>query len=127
MWPRDVLPLHTAVILIDLIGGLLVFGYVFAALMALLRSGTAVEVRLLVAEGALLGLSFKTAGTLLKTLELHTWQQIGTFAAILALRVILKQLFVWEKGRFERRNRSVLSSADRDVSAADSRQQSPLT
>lgn len=102
MWPRDGLPFHGGVVLIDLIGGLLVAAYVLAAVLTLLRSGALAHARLLVAEGAVLGLSFKTAGTLLKTLELHTWQQIGMFGAILTLRVILKRLFVWEKVRVER-------------------------
>lgn len=101
MWSRDVLPFHGGVVLIDLIGGLLVVGYVLAAVVALLRTGAVAHARLLVAEGAVLGLSFKTAGTLLKTLEIHTWEQIATFGAILALRVVLKQLFVWEKGRVQ--------------------------
>ena len=103
MWPRDVLPLHAGVVLIDLVGGLFVAGYVLAAVVTLVRTGAVSQARLLVAEGAVLGLSFKTAGTLLKTLEIHTWEQIGTFEAVLALRVVLKQLFVWEKGRVERR------------------------
>ena len=106
MWPRDAPPFHAGVVLIDLVGGLLVGGYAVAAVVTLLRMGAVAHARLLVAEGAVLGLSFKTAGTLLKTLELHTWEQIGMFGAVLALRVVLKQLFVWEKGRVERRTTS---------------------
>jgi uncharacterized membrane protein len=106
MWPRDVLPFHAGVVLIDLIGGLLVVGYVAAAVVALVRTGAVGHARLLVAEGAVLGLSFKTAGTLMKALEVHTWDQIGLFGAVLALRVVLKQLFEWEKGRVGRANTS---------------------
>jgi uncharacterized membrane protein len=106
MWPRDVPPFHAGVVLIDLIGGLFVVGYVVAAVVRLLRTGAIAPARLLVAEGAVLGLSFKTAGTLLKTLEIHTWEQIGMFGAVLALRVVLKQLFVWERTRIERRSTS---------------------
>jgi uncharacterized membrane protein len=102
MWPRDALPFHAGVVLIDLIGGLFVVGYVLAAVVTLVRTGAVAHAWLLVAEGAVLGLSFKTAGTLLKTLEVHTWGQIGMFGAVLALRVVLKQLFVWEKERVER-------------------------
>jgi uncharacterized membrane protein len=103
MWPRDLLPFHAGVVLIDLIGGLLVVAYALAAVVALLRTRSVAHARLLVAEGAVLGLSFKTAATLLKTVELHTWDQIGMFGAVLALRVVLKQLFVWEKGRVQGR------------------------
>lgn len=102
MWPRDVLPFHAGVVVIDLIGGLFVVGYALAAVAAVVRTGAVSQARMLVAEGAVLGLSFKTAGTLLKTLEVHTWGQIGMFGAVLALRVVLKHLFVWEKGRVER-------------------------
>lgn len=102
MWPPDVQPLHAGVVLIDLVGGLMVVGYVIAALLALMRAGEVGQARLLVAEGAVLGLSFKTAGTLLKTLEIHTWEQILMFGAVLTLRVALKQLFEWEKVRVER-------------------------
>jgi hypothetical protein len=54
----------------------------------------------------MLGLSFKAAGTLLKTLELHTWGQIAMFGAVLSLRVVLKRLFEWEKGRIGRADTS---------------------
>jgi uncharacterized membrane protein len=94
--------LHGGAVGIDLIGGLLVVVYVLAAVVALVRTRAVTHARLLVAEGAVLGLSFKTAAALLKTLELHTWEQIVMFGAILALRIVLKQLFVWEKGRVER-------------------------
>jgi hypothetical protein len=102
MLSRDALPFHAGVVLIDLIGGLFVVGYVLAAVVALVRTGAVPHARLLVAEGAVLGLSFKTAGTLLRTLEIHTWDQVGMFGAVLALRVVLKRLFEWEKGRMGR-------------------------
>ncbi len=103
MWPRDPFPFHAGVVLIDLIGGLLVAGYVVAAVVTLLRAGAVAQARLLVAEGAVLGLSFKAAGTLMKSLELHTWEQIAMFGAVLAVRVVLKRLFEWEKGRLSER------------------------
>ena len=94
MWPRDVSPLHGGVVLIDFIGGLLVTAYAAAAVVALVRTGAVAHARLVIAEGAVLGLSFKTAGTLLKALEIHTWDQIGLFGVVLVLRIVLKQLFV---------------------------------
>jgi len=100
---------HTGVLLIDLFSALLIVAYVAAALAALVRSGVLLragglardrgiaQARLLVAEGAVLGLSLKVAAALLKTLEIHTWDQILMFAAIFALRTVLKQPFLWEK------------------------------
>jgi len=58
-----------------------------------LRSGRATEAHGLVARGALLGMSIKLVGTCLKTIELQTWNQIGLFLVILALRTILKRVF----------------------------------
>ncbi len=90
--------------IIELGGSLIIVAYVLAALLTLLRARTAgiVPARLLVAQGVLTGLSFKVAGTLLKTLLLVTWQQILLFAAIFALRTFLKRLFVWEQTHLQR-------------------------
>ncbi len=88
---------------IEFIGALLISGYVLAALVTLLRTKNILAARLLVADGAIAGLGFKLAGTLLKTIELHTWQQILMFAAIFALRTVLKRLFIWERARLQTR------------------------
>ncbi len=87
--------------LIEFVGALFIIGYVIVALITLLRSHSIVQARLLVADGAITGLSFKLAGTLLKTIELHTLQQILMFVAIFALRTILKRLFTWERTRLQ--------------------------
>ena len=55
--------------------------------------------RLLVADGVVAALGYKTAATLLKTIELQSWAAIGTFAAILTLRAVVKRVLVWEEGR----------------------------
>lgn len=91
--------------IIELGGSLIIVAYVLAALLTLLRARTAgiVHARLLVAQGVLTGLSFKVAGTLLKTLLLVTWHQILVFAAIFALRTLLKRLFVWEQTHLRQR------------------------
>lgn len=109
MGPDEQAWFHSGVLLIDLASALLIVAYVVAALVSLVRSGALLrtagsarnngisQARLLVAEGAVLGLSLKLAAALLKTLEIHTWDQILMFAAIFALRTVLKQLFMWEK------------------------------
>ena len=51
------------------------------------------------AEGVVAALGFKTAATLLKTLELRSWQAIATFVMILALRTVVKQVLSWEARR----------------------------
>ena len=83
--------------IIEFIGGLLIVGYVLAAIYALFRKQGIVHARLLVVDGVLAALSFKLAGTLLKAIVVHTWQQILMFAAIFALRTILKRFFTWER------------------------------
>lgn len=89
--------------IIEFVGALLIVIYIIVAIFVLFRSKDIVRARLIVADGVITGLSFKLAGTLLKTIELHTWQQILMFVAIFALRTILKMLFTWERGRLQRR------------------------
>ena len=55
--------------------------------------------RLLVADGVVAALGYKTAATLLKTIELQAWSSIGMFAAILTLRTVVKRVLVWEEDR----------------------------
>ncbi len=96
MSPPESLPLGPAVAVIELVGSALLAGYAVAALTYLVRGQGVPAARRLVAEGAVVALSFKVAGALLKTVELHSWEQIGMFSIVLALRILLKRLFVWE-------------------------------
>ena len=82
---------------IEAAGSALLLGYVLAALLALARQHGLERCRLLLADGAVFSLGFKTAASLLKTLELNTWHQIGTFLAVLTLRTVLKRAFATEK------------------------------
>jgi hypothetical protein len=88
--------------IIEFIGSLLIVGYMLIALVMLARTRNVAAARLLVADGAIAGLSFKLAGTLVKTIVLHTWQQILMFVVIFALRIILKRLFTWESTRLQK-------------------------
>jgi uncharacterized membrane protein len=87
------------VVVIEMVGSLIIVGYCAAALATLIRSrGRGIcAARLLIADGVITGLGFKLAGTLLKTVLLVSWHQILMFAAILALRTVLKRLFAWEQ------------------------------
>lgn len=85
------------ILIIELIGSLMIVRYVILALLLLLRGSRNIEhAQYIVAEGALMGLNFKVAGTLLKTIQLQTWNQIFVFTTILMLRTLLKRLFTWE-------------------------------
>ena len=53
------------------------------------------------ADGVVSALGFKTAATLLKTIELQTWTAIGLFAATLTLRTLVKRVLVWEQVRLQ--------------------------
>jgi uncharacterized membrane protein len=88
---------------IEFIGALLIVFYMLRALVTLVRTRNVPLARLIVAEGAITGLSFKLAGTLLKTIELHTWEQILIFVIIFALRTLLKRLFTWEQAQLQKR------------------------
>jgi uncharacterized membrane protein len=105
MYLVNLFDLTTWVAIIEFIGALLIVAYVVAAVISLLRHGNITQARLLVADGASTGLSFKLAGTLLKTIELRTWQQILMFVAIFVLRTALKQLLTWERSRIQSRLR----------------------
>ncbi len=88
---------------IELAGAMLIAGYCVAAVVTLIRTSNPVRTRLLVIEGALWGLSLKTAASLLRTIEIHTWSEIAAFAAILSLRTVLKHVMTWEEGQLLRR------------------------
>ena len=55
------------------------------------RREAIVAARLAVADGIVAALGFKTAATLLKTIELRSWDAILMFCAVLALRTLVKQ------------------------------------
>lgn len=102
MFASDIFHFSAWIMLIELIGAFIIVGYVLSALRSLIRDHQNLKhAQFLVAEGALLGLSFKLAGTLLKTIELHTWKQILIFSTIFLLRTLLKRLFTWEKKRLQ--------------------------
>ncbi|GLV59915.1 hypothetical protein KDH_67390 [Dictyobacter sp. S3.2.2.5] len=88
--------------LIEFAGALLIIAYILASLFVLLRTRDITRARLVVADGVITGLSFKLAGTLLKTIDLRSWQQILMFAVIFALRTLLKRFFTWERARLQR-------------------------
>lgn len=87
---------------IEFVGALLIVGHCSAALIELLRSWNPAAVRLLVIQGSLWGLSLKTAASLLKTIEIHSWEQLAAFTAILALRTLVKRMMTWEDTHLRR-------------------------
>lgn len=91
---------------IELVGGLIIAGYVVVALWALARWHAPERARLLVAEGVIAGLSFKLAGTLLKTILIHSWEQLAMFVAIFVLRLVLKRFFEWELAKVRHAERT---------------------
>ena len=92
----------SAALAIEAAGSLLLVGYVVAALLALATRHGLESCRLLLADGAVFSLGFKTGASLLKTLELNSWHQISAFLALLTLRTILKRAFVAKKDALAR-------------------------
>ncbi|EYB67606.1 hypothetical protein DEIPH_ctg033orf0005 [Deinococcus phoenicis] len=82
---------------VELATNLVLFGYLVAALLTLVRGTGLLRARLLVAEGILFALNLKVVATLLRTMELTTWNQIGLFAAVFVLRTVLKRVVTWER------------------------------
>ena len=91
------LPLDAGIAPIEFAGALLIVGHCIAGLVELARSRDLAAARLLVIQGSLWGLSLKTAASLLKTIEIHGWEQIAAFTAIFALRTLVKRVMVWEE------------------------------
>jgi hypothetical protein len=84
---------------LQLMSAVVITGFIAAAMVSVGLGRGVVRARLLVAEGVIGGLGVMTAATLLRTIGLRTWHQILMFTLILFLRILLKQLFVWEKQR----------------------------
>ncbi len=81
---------------VDSISALVIVGYCAVAFVTGVYSRSPTRPHNLVARGALLGMSIKLVGACVKTIQIQTWNQIGLFLAILALRMILKRFFVME-------------------------------
>lgn len=98
--PLEVPFLSVLAALIEFGGALILVARAIAALDLLLRRGGTIEhARIVVVEGALASLNFKLAATLLKTIELRSADQIAAFAAVLALRTLLKTVLGRERRR----------------------------
>ena len=94
-------PLSTGVLAlqVQLLAGAVVAIHLAAALFALGRTGSIERARLTAADGVIAALGFITAATLLRMIELRSWNQIAFFTVVLTLRTLLKRLFVWERHR----------------------------
>jgi len=88
--------LKAFILLIDVVSAGVIIGYCAVAFVTAVRTRSPAEAHLIVARGALLGMSMKVAASLLKTMQLQTWEQILMFVLIFALRKILKGVFQME-------------------------------
>jgi FlaA1/EpsC-like NDP-sugar epimerase len=84
-------------LLIESAAGFVIAGYAAAGFGYLVFRLDRSRARHLVAEGALAALSLMVCATLLKTLMLTSWRQIGLFASVLAIRTALKRIFLAEE------------------------------
>ena len=95
--------IRTLATLIEFGGGLLVmFGCARGLLWLAVGFGSRTSIvaaRLAVADGIVAALGFKTAATLLKTIELRSWEAILMFVAVFALRTLVKQALVREEAQ----------------------------
>lgn len=92
-------------LLIELVAAIVVAFYAAWSFTCIVRRQGSDKARLVIAEGVLAALGFMVAGTLLTTLALQTWEQIRTFAVILTLRTVLKNVFSSEKRDIEARRK----------------------
>ncbi len=89
--------LNAFILSIDIASAVVIVGYCATGFVMAIRSGSPDEAHVLVAKGAILGLSMKTLVAFLKVMELQTWNQILMFVLIFALRAVLKRVFELEK------------------------------
>lgn len=92
----EVATARTFAALIETAAGVVLVGYCAAGFVSVLVRRDVERARGLVAEGALTALGFIVCATLLKTLLLISWQQIGIFACVLSLRTVMKRIFAAE-------------------------------
>ncbi len=85
--------------LVEFGGALIVGGYCARAGWAVLRERQPTTARRLVTTGALMGLSVKLAATLLKTLYVASWSQVGMLAFVIVLKTVLEWTFARERER----------------------------
>lgn len=86
--------------LIEVVGGLVILSAMARAVWAALAGGLGDEaigrMRVIMAQGVVGALGLMTAATLLMTVTLRSWDAIGIFAAILALRTLVKRTLAAE-------------------------------
>jgi uncharacterized membrane protein len=107
---RDTLP-ALAVGLIELAGAVVITLHAARGLAQVARGASVRGARLTVAEGVVMGLSLKVAAALLKTVELQSWEQLGMFAVVLTIRLVVKALLNWEIQQLERGSRRAATAA----------------
>src|SRR4051812_23917595 len=95
---------------IEFFGTIMILAHIIGAAWLLLHRSSLGIIKSVVAAGAIAGLDFKMAATLLKALSLSDWPHIGKFAAILLLRAILKRSFAIESN-----NNKVALSNDKSL------------
>lgn len=84
---------------IQVLAGLILSGYVVAAMAGPALRGEVSRARLRIAEGVVTALGLMLPATILRTLVVRDWEQILGLALLLAMRIVIKRLFMWEKSR----------------------------
>lgn len=85
--------LSSSILSIEIVSSVIIFGYCAAGFAFFISGKDGFTIKTLVANGTLLGMNLKLVGALLKTIELQTWNQLGLFVVIFALRTIIKKVF----------------------------------
>lgn len=81
------------------VAGLLVAGFVGAAMVGPVRRADVGRARALVADGVLSALALMLPAAVFCALWVRTWDEIGAFAVVLGMRILVKRLFLWERSR----------------------------
>lgn len=97
MVQAELVALSIVRVLIEALSALVIVGHCVVGMYLLAVTRNIRKTQLLVANGALLGFNIKLIAALLAVMQLQTWDHIGMFGCVLALRTLLKKVLQWEK------------------------------
>ncbi|HSF19821.1 MAG TPA: DUF1622 domain-containing protein [Vicinamibacteria bacterium] len=98
-------------LVLQVVAGQLLVAYLIVAIVGLALKRDLDHARRVVCEGILAALGFMVPATVLRTLVVRNWEEIGALAALLGLRIVLKKFFVWDRSQLISAN--PVSSPDR--------------
>ena len=93
MWPSW----GVGALVLQFTAGLLLAVYLSVAMVGLVLRRDLDHARRVVCEGVVATLGLMVPATVLRTLVVREWEEIGALATVLGLRIVLKKFFILER------------------------------